>query len=479
MKHTVQRANQFVSEHAQSIIGTYRPSYHAVPPCGWINDPNGFCYYNNEYHLFCQYNPYSAEWDSLHWGHWTSDDLIHWTWRGVSLAPDQPYDHFGCFSGHAIVDKNTLYLFYTGVKKDEDGCEYQQQCMAKSEDGFTFVKSDLNPIIPNSLQPEGSKAADFRDPKVFKHGDGFRMMVASKGPSGGDYLFYDSTDLEHWTFAKKHIEGLGVMLECPDYFTLDGHTVTIASVMEMPPDGLRYPNAQPVVSMVDVESKGPDCVSIDFGLDFYAPQSVLTPDGRRVMIGWMRSWNDDFPPRYLGHGWNNMMTIPRELRVENGVLVQYPLRELEGLRANERTFEGSSFAAQHSRACEWYLSVDVQQAKQLRLRIAESEGEVLLVEYDVDRQVLRTDRSIAGHPMGKNTPQEEKPYCEAVLPLKDGKLCLRLFLDTSSIEIFSADGTVAMSSLFFPKGSADHFSVSSDDGSAHFRMTLWDIIAKE
>lgn len=381
--------------------------------------------------------------------------------------------------GHAIADGDVLYLLYTGVKTGEDGLEYQQQCLAKSDDGFNFVKSENNPVVPTALQPEGSMAADFRDPKVFRHGEGFRIMVASKGPSGGDYLFYDSADLEHWVFVKKHIEGLGTMLECPDYFTLDGHTVTVASVMNMPPDGLRYPNTQPVVSMLDVETRGPVCVSIDYGFDFYAPQSVQTTDGRRVMIGWLRSWGDDFPPRYLGHGWNNMMTIPRELRIENGVLVQYPLRELESLRANERAFSGSSLTAKHSRACELRLTVDPHSAKHLCLHMAESEGEAFKIEYDVERQVLRTDRSIAGYPMGKNGTREEKPYREAILPLKDGKLDLRIFLDTSSIEVFAADGTVSMSALFFPRGSADRLSVSSDDGSASFSLTIWDIIAKE
>lgn len=479
MKFTIQRANQSVSELAKSVVDTYRPSYHILPPCGWINDPNGFCFYQGEYHLFCQFNPYSAEWATMHWGHWTSKDLLHWNWRGVALAPDQPYDQSGCFSGHAIADGDVLYLLYTGVKTGEDGLEYQQQCLARSDDGFNFVKSENNPVVPTALQPEGSMAADFRDPKVFRHGEGFRIMVASKGPSGGDYLFYDSADLEHWAFVKKHIEGLGTMLECPDYFTLDGHTVTVASVMNMPPDGLRYPNAQPVVSMLDVETRGPVCVSIDYGFDFYAPQSVQTTDGRRVMIGWLRSWGDDFPPRYLGHGWNNMMTIPRELRIENGVLVQYPLRELESLRANERAFSGSSLTSKHSRACELRLTVDPHSAKHLCLHMAESEGEAFKIEYDVERQVLRTDRSIAGYPMGKNGTPEEKPYREAILPLKDGKLDLRIFLDTSSIEVFAADGTVSMSALFFPRGSADRLSVSSDDGSASFSLTIWDIIAKE
>ena len=99
MKFTIQRANQSVSELAKSVVDTYRPSYHILPPCGWINDPNGFCFYQGEYHLFCQFNPYSAEWATMHWGHWTSKDLLHWNWRGVALAPDQPYDQSGCFSG--------------------------------------------------------------------------------------------------------------------------------------------------------------------------------------------------------------------------------------------------------------------------------------------------------------------------------------------------------------------------------------------
>lgn len=473
----IQRANQFIDEHTDLVVATYRPIYHAVPPFGWINDPNGFCYFRGEYHLFCQFNPYSAAWDCMHWGHWTSDDMVSWNWRGVALAPDMPYDAAGCFSGHAIVSRDRLYLFYTGVSRDSEGRERQQQCLAASEDGFHFVKDPENPVVPNALQPEHSDAANFRDPKVFRWGDGYRMMVASKGPKGGDYLFFDSSDLRHWKPARKHIEGLGTMLECPDYFELDGHTVTIASVMDMPMDGLRYPNTQPVVSMLDVEKRGPDCVTIDFGMDFYAPQSVLTPDGRRVMIGWLRGWGHDFPPRYLGHHWNNMMTIPRELRVEGETLVQRPLRELATLRRNRRTFSGVSIAGTHSRASEWQLTVVPGSAKRIQMRIAEGAGgEALIVEYDVERRVLRTDRSIAGYAMGQDGAPEDKPYCEALVGQKDGRLALRAFLDTSSIEIFTADGDIAMSTLFFPKGSADHFSMSSDDGSAQFSLELWDLV---
>ena len=86
----------FVDEEA-------RPCFHISPLVGWMNDPNGFSYYNGKYHLFYQYNPYKATWAPMHWGHAVSDDLLTWEYLPCALAPDAPYDDLnGCFSGSAI-----------------------------------------------------------------------------------------------------------------------------------------------------------------------------------------------------------------------------------------------------------------------------------------------------------------------------------------------------------------------------------------
>ena len=112
-----------------------RPVFHLTPRVGWLNDPNGFSFYDGLYHLFYQYNPYRPFWGPMHWGHVISRDLLHWTYQPAVLAPDQPYDNGnGCFSGSAqTLDDGRQILLYTGVswEKQSDGSmkEIQQQCI--------------------------------------------------------------------------------------------------------------------------------------------------------------------------------------------------------------------------------------------------------------------------------------------------------------------------------------------------------------
>ena len=55
--NTLCRARQYESDHRTPL--EQRPAFHAVPPVGWCNDPNGWSCYEGQYHLFYQYHPYS------------------------------------------------------------------------------------------------------------------------------------------------------------------------------------------------------------------------------------------------------------------------------------------------------------------------------------------------------------------------------------------------------------------------------------
>ncbi|WP_318036218.1 glycoside hydrolase family 32 protein [Halobacillus amylolyticus] len=131
----------------------WRLNYHVTAPAFWMNDPNGFCMFNNEFHLFYQHHPYSAEWGPMHWGHVKSKDLVHWEHLPIALAPSESYDQDGCFSGSAIEKDGRLYLFYTGNRwtgTNPDTDLKQVQCLAVSEDGTLFEKMADNPVIADA-----------------------------------------------------------------------------------------------------------------------------------------------------------------------------------------------------------------------------------------------------------------------------------------------------------------------------------------
>ena len=95
-----------------------KPLIHPTPKKGWINDPNGFCYFRGRYHLFAQHNPLSPTWGPMHWLHFSSPDLLHWQEEGIALRPEHPYElPWGCFSGTAIEDEGMLRLYYTGCQE--------------------------------------------------------------------------------------------------------------------------------------------------------------------------------------------------------------------------------------------------------------------------------------------------------------------------------------------------------------------------
>lgn len=479
---TLKRAQRELDSRRETINPRYKPGYHLSVPAGWHNDPNGFGYFGGKAHLFYQFHPYDSVWGPMHWGHWTSDDLVHWQDKPVAMAPDQPFDDCGCFSGTSIEKDGKMYLMYTGVQTAPEGKCYQHQCIAESADGVHFEKWAENPVIDRFMLPEGASVHEFRDPKVEKTAEGYRVILASQGENGGQLLTFTSKDLRRWAYAGVYADRLGDMSECPDVFELDGKTVLIVS--EIGSDPVLYGSPQVTLCASGREEDGKFCAEqalrlVDCGLDFYAPQTMLTPDGRRVLIGWALSWGHVMPTHTLGHGWAGMMTLPRECTLdENGILCQKPIRELKNLRIHEEHVENVAVKQKTTlpqlggKQREFTLSIDMKNAGSVSLNLLETGDERFAVTYDRASETLRVDRSQCGYPLTADLSPEKKPWCEAKVPLKDGKLDLHIFADVSIVEIYADEGRAVMSSLAFPKGEAYGASVEAD-GEVTVNAVCW------
>lgn len=128
----------------------FRQAFHLEPLNGWINDPNGLCWFNGRYHVYCQYSPGSADGSSKRgWGHFQSRDLTSWEFTGTVLFADTPDDADGVFSGSGIVKDDTLYLFYTGNVEHEGDYDYTtagreaNTILVTTKDGVTMSEKKV------------------------------------------------------------------------------------------------------------------------------------------------------------------------------------------------------------------------------------------------------------------------------------------------------------------------------------------------
>ncbi len=293
-----------------------RLQYHFEPKTGWINDPNGLVWFQGRYHSFFQFYPDAPTHGPMHWGHAVSDDLLHWEELPVALYPDMPYDNGrGCFSGTSIVKDGRLYLFYTSVSEKLG----QTQSLAYSDDGIHFTKYEGNPIIRDN--PVGT-TVDFRDPSVAEY-DGRYYMVLGTGVDGtGKAPFFVSDDLYNWDYVDLLLDSreYGPVIECPNLFRLKDKDILLFSVMKQKKDHVRFNVGTFDKKTFHIEQT----FLLDSGPDFYAPQTFLDGKGRRIMIGWLYSWNK---PKVTDRDYAGALSIPRELRYKDGILYNYPVEE--------------------------------------------------------------------------------------------------------------------------------------------------------
>lgn len=486
-------ARDYEERFSGSIAPGERPCVHLPARIGWMNDPNGFSYYRGRYHLFYQYYPFETKWGSMHWGHAVSGDLLHWDFLPVALAPDEPsVDGAGCFSGSALALPDGRHmLMYTGVsvagrKPDGTLAMRQTQCIAFG-DGVDYEKYEGNPVIGVDLLPSGASAEHFRDPKVWIEGDGsFRCVVASLGKSGlGQILLFRSEDGLHWefdcVFARNDVP-IGTMWECPDTFELDGVQVLLVSPQNMLPEGDEFVSGNGTLCLLGRRDDETGAFvaearqAIDYGLDFYAAQTTLSPDGRRIMIAWMQNW--DSIAMGGERSWFGQMTLPRELSVRDGRLCQQPVRELELARRNRVAYESVDLEGERvlegvsGRIVDLSLAVrpfdGSEPYREFAIRFAQDERFHTSLSFRPAERMLKLDRKHSG------LRRAVVYHRTCAVPDFDGTLTLRIVLDRCSVEIFVGGGERVLTMMIPTDQSADRITFFSD-GRAVLDVEKYDI----
>lgn len=468
----LQKAREFESQYGPHIPEAERPAFHATPTIGWMNDPNGFSFYKGVCHLFYQYHPYSNEWGPMHWGHLTTKDFVRWERLPAALAPDQPYDASGCFSGGAVeLPDGRQLLMYTGVQRgrDEEGFiqDVQTQCVAIG-DGVNYEKYALNPVLSKKDLPAGGSSVDFRDPKVWRDADGsyYAVIGDRTADDSGAILLYRSEDGCNWSFVRTLDacrNQYGRMWECPDFFPLDGHQVLLTSPQEMNPIGLEFHAGNGTLCLIgsyDPQGEGFQrqyAQAVDYGLDFYAPQTLLAPDGRRIMIAWMQNWST-VGAKPFHCRWFGQMTLPRELSIRDGRLCQLPVRELEGYRGQRVVHRNIPVSGEvnlpgiRGRILDMTVTVRPtgnEQYRWFRIHVAKDGEHDTIIRYKPDESTLKIDRTRSG------LPHDIVHTRSLLVRSRNGALKLRIVLDRFSVEVFVNDGEQAVSNVIYTRQEAD------------------------
>lgn len=305
-----------------------RPEIHFSPRKGWMNDPNGPVFYKGEYHLFFQHNPNDVYWDSMHWGHAKSKDLVYWEEQPIALYPDE---QGMIFSGSAIVDKTNitgfgskedspLLLFYTSHKGDTSR---EMQCLAYTTDCEHFFKYGGNPIIP------GQDNTPARDPYVFENEiiGGYSLCLTVEKA----IEFYHSDNLIDWNktgefrLPEYALQG---MIECPCIFK-DKKYVFMMS-MDIPDSefsklpGKAAPHNRLMQYFVGdfdgysftASADQKEALLVDYGPDFYAG-TIFSNVKDTILIAWLGNFSKatETAPT-VKEGFKGIMSYPRKLELK-------------------------------------------------------------------------------------------------------------------------------------------------------------------
>ncbi len=474
----------------------YRPQYHFSPPKNWTNDPNGLVYYQGEFHLFYQYNPYDKVWGHMTWGHAISNDLFHWK----NLPPAIHEDGAEMiFSGSAVIDKgNTsglcqqdstdcMVAIYTSHISGDPTQQYQSLAFS-SDAGRTFTKYAENPVLDLGME-------NFRDPHVFWYDRSKEWVMAVSQPTNYKVQFYGSKNLTQWDLLGEfgNQGDVSKIWECPNLVEVgvDGqehHSKWVLIISSGSPYDDKYVGMQYFIGDFDGKTFTPSGSAeepkwLDYGKDYYAAITYNNlPDGQKpILLGWALNWAyaNDIPTS----PWRGSMALPRYLSVSDSdniwQLIQTPIlptrddKNVIGVQSTNIFDVNAKLNSLESGSRMIKLHLENKNAGQAGIKVFKGDDEETLIGYDYTSKKLFIDRTRSGNvSFNKTFPSRE----EAPLEIKNNQLDLTIFLDQSIIEVFAENGIRVMTERVFPTNKKQGMEMFAEGGGmAGIELETWPI----
>lgn len=455
------------------LLDRHRPQYHVSPPAHWMNEPHAPIYFDGQYHLFYQHNPQGPFFHQIHWGHWVSQDLVHWRDLPVALAPEK--DQLapdGIWSGSATYDADGLpVLFFTAG--NDSASPNQSVALARSTytlDGNPDLVQWVKHPEPLIVQKKGMGAfGDFRDPFVWKDDDGWYALVGS-GIEGGAALAFASQDMLNWTYKgplfKADIQKfpyLGPIWELPvllplgsDKQGVNKHLLLVSPVGKGADVEVFYWIGQLDKQNLSFIPDQEEPQLIDLGdFHFTGPSGMVDPKTGRNIVFTIAQGDRTSEMEYKS-GWAHNGGLPLSVYLrDDGRLGIEPIQELQSLRGAKRlSLRDQSLAETnvqlrdvHGDMLEIQLELEPGSAKQfgIKVRCTPDGEEETLLYYDWNQAMLMVDRS--------KTTLHPGEKCRGIqggkLELLGENLKLHIYLDRSMVEAY-ANGLKSLTTRVYP-----------------------------
>jgi beta-fructofuranosidase len=421
------------------------PIFHVASPAQWMNDPNGPIFHKGYYHLFYQLHPFSDGSGPKYWGHVRSRNLVKWEHLPIALCPSGDLGEAEIWSGCCTINgRGQPMIFYTSIAPGRSAMDHAEQWAATSDDDLLhWHKSPANPVLSEALHGD-RKIYDWRDPFVF-HTAGKTFLVtggnlnqAKGGQAVVNIYQAENPELTKWTYRGvmfQHPDPEARTVECPNFFQLGRKYVLVMSP---------YGKVQYFIGDFDAATCRFQPLArglLDFGPNFYAPNTMQLRDGRRLVWGWVTG----FPE---GRGWNGCLSLPRELSLSHHPdatntweLKQEPAPELTKLRGEKVRWQNLALSDRGT-----VLSLPKTNTLEIMARLDLETAKMLSLEF--------TSGAASATPIKLTVRGSELTVMESKTKLQQTQkgLKLRIFFDRSVMEVF-ANGTACFTKKITPLGS--------------------------